>query len=96
MNLENLIEIFVGLTALTSFIYRISQLEAKLYKTIDSIEDSLTERIGKQENKFSIHLSNYFAKIEMLDFRIHGLDEKFSHKFGRCWDEIKELKKDKK
>lgn len=87
--IENLIEVLVGLTALVSFIYRISQLESKLYKSIDFVEDKLTERINKQENKFAVHLSNYFAKMEMHDYRIHSLDEKINHKFGRCWDEIK-------
>lgn len=95
MNAENLIEIFVGLTALISFVYRISQLESKIYQKIDSIEDKLLDRIVNQENKFQVHLSNYFAKNEMQDFRIHGLDEKFSHKFTRCWDEIKLLKNKK-
>ena len=91
MNPDNLIEVLVGLTALISFIYRISQLEAKLYKTVDSIEDKLLERISQLENKFGIHLSNYFAKNEMQDYRIHSLDEKIKHKFERCWDEIKKL-----
>lgn len=89
MNAENLIEVLVGLTALISFIYRISQLESKIYQTVNSKEDRLLERINKIENKFAIHLSNYIAKNEMQDYQLHGLNEKLDHKFNRCWDEIK-------
>lgn len=89
MSTDNLIEILVGLTALVSFVYRISQLEAKIYKSIDSQEAKVLDRINKLENKFSVHLSNYLFKNEMQDYHIHALNEKLDHKFRRCWDEIK-------
>lgn len=87
--IENLVEILVGLTALVSFIYRISQLETKLYQAIEAKEDKLLDRLNLLDNKFAIHLSNYIAKNEMQDYQIHGLNEKIDHKFSRCWDEIK-------
>lgn len=90
MNAKDFIEILVGISALVSFTYKISQLETKIYRTIDSTKDILLDRIIQQENKFAIHLSNYFARNEMQDYLIHALDEKIDHKFSRCWTEIKE------
>jgi hypothetical protein len=92
MNANNLIEIMIGLTALVSFVYRLSQLEAKLYRTIHTLEDKLYTRINHLDNKFAIHVADYSAKKEWQDYQIHGLHEKVDHKFDRCWDEIKELK----
>lgn len=93
MNANNLIELMIGLTALVSFVYRISQLEAKLYRTIHALEDKLYTKINHLDNKFAIHNADYSAKKEWQDYQIHGLHEKVDHKFDRCWEEIKELKK---
>lgn len=94
MNANNLIELMIGLTALVSFVYRISQLESKVYRNIHSLEDKLHVKLNHLDNKLAIHIADYSAKKELQDYQIHGLDEKIGHKFNRCWDEIKELKKD--
>lgn len=91
MNIENSIEFLVGLVTLIGFIYRISQVQSKLYQAIDSTGDELSKRVNKLEKEFSIHVSDNSARDEMRDFRIHGLNEKIDHKFKRCWDEIKIL-----
>lgn len=94
MDTINLIELMIGLTALVSFIYRISQLEAKVYRTIHSLEDKLHVKLNHLDNKLAIHVADYSAKKELQDYQIHGLNEKVDHKFKRCWDEIKHKKDD--
>ena len=89
MEFKYLIEILVGLTALISFTYRIYQLESKIYRNIDSIEDKFTKWFNDLNNDLAVHLTNYEARKEMQDYLINALNEKIDHKFQRCWEEIK-------
>lgn len=88
MNLEHIIEIFVGLTVLISFVYRLSQLETKIYQKINFVDDKLSKQFNDLDKKFGIYFSNYLSKNEMQDYLIHALEEKLDHKFKRCWDKI--------
>lgn len=93
MNANNLIELMIGLTALVSFVYRISQLESKVYRNIHSLEDKIHVKLNHLDNKLAIHIADYSAKKEMQDYQVHGLHEKVDHKFDRCWSEIKQTRK---
>ena len=96
MNFKDSIELLIGLAAIAGFIYRASQLESKVYQAIDSSEDKINEKINQLNNRFEVHVADYFAKKEMQDYLINAFNERSDHKFTRCWNEIKELKNDKR
>ncbi|MEM9926765.1 MAG: hypothetical protein AAF915_23960 [Cyanobacteria bacterium P01_D01_bin.50] len=96
MNFKDSIELLIGLAAIAGFIYKASLLESKVYQTIDSSEDKINEKINQLNKKFEVHVTSYSAKKEMQDYLISAFNEKYDHKFNRCWSEIKILKNDNK
>ena len=85
MDIKLGLEIAIAITALIGFIYRLTQIESKIYQEINLIK-----------NRQSIHLADYAARKEHQDYLIHGYKELIEHKFKRCMDEIKQLESDLK
>ncbi|MEM7554086.1 MAG: hypothetical protein AAF378_08295 [Cyanobacteria bacterium P01_A01_bin.84] len=94
MELKVIIEIAIGTFTLIAFIYKIIQVESRIYKEIDSTGDITSSRLNALENSLNIHITDCAARNDHRDYMIHGLNEKIDHKFNRCWDEIKHLEKD--
>lgn len=72
-------------------IWRLAAIKASLEQSIDASKDLLIERIRDIEHNFAVHQSEYIGKRELIEYRLHGHDELINHKFGRCWDEIKQM-----
>ena len=62
--------------SLIGIIYKVSQTETKLYILIDSVKDSLMKAINQINLKLQVHLQDYTARNEMVDFKIKSLGEK--------------------
>ncbi|MBN3924009.1 hypothetical protein [Nostoc sp. NMS4] len=72
-------------------VWRLASIKASLEQSIDNSSDALISKITILEIKLSIYETEYEAKKEFLDYRLHGHDELIQHKFDRCWAEIKEI-----
>mgnify|MGYP001793676266 CR=1 FL=1 len=94
MNIKLGLEIAIAITALISFIYRITQLESNIYKAIDEKVDIIHQRLNLLESRLEIHKTAYVGDKEHQDYLINALNETIKHKFQRCMNEIKQLEKD--
>jgi hypothetical protein len=82
IDVNNALTIILGLIAVIGAIYRLAQ-----------IESSIVSKINNIEKKIDIHLAEYNGRDELVQYRLKGHDEMISHKFSRCWDEIKDIEK---
>ena len=72
-------------------IWRLASIKASLEQSIDDSSDVLISKINILEIKLSVYETEYAAKKEFLEYRLHGHDELIQHKFDRCWAEIKQI-----
>jgi hypothetical protein len=80
IDINNALTIILGLLGVIGAIYRLAQIEANIISKISAID-----------KKIDIHLTEYNSKKELIEYRLHGHDELIDHKFGRCWNEIKDI-----
>jgi len=80
IDLKSTVDVVLGLIALAAVVYRIGGVEA-----------SIKQEISRVNNRFDVHLTEYAAKKEMLDYLIHSLDEKINHKFNRLHANQREI-----
>lgn len=80
IDLKSTVDIVLGIAALIAVIYKIS-----------GVESSIKQEISRVNNRFDVHLTEYAAKKEMLDYLIHSLDEKINHKFNRLHTNQREM-----
>lgn len=80
IDLKSTVDIVLGLIALAAVVYRIGGVEA-----------NIKQEISRVNNRFDVHLTEYGAKKEMLDYLIHALDQKVDHKFNRLHANQREI-----
>jgi len=80
IDINNALTIILGLIAVIGAIYRLAQVEANIISKITSLD-----------KRIDVHLAEYSSKKELIEYRLHGNDELIDHKFGRCWNEIKDI-----
>lgn len=90
--MKNNLDIILGFAALVAVVYRVFQVEARIYDTIDELHKSLSKRIAENEFNFGVHVAAYAERKERVDYLIHANEEKIDHKANRLFDEIKEIK----
>lgn len=90
--MKNNLDIILGIAALVAVVYRVFQVEARIYDAIDELNKSLLLRIAENEFNFGVHVAAYAERKERVDYLIHANEEKIDHKANRLLDEIKELK----
>jgi hypothetical protein len=80
VDVKDALQIFLALAAVITLIFRLAQIEA-----------NIQNRITDVDNKMKLALSEYKGHKEMIDYQLHGLQEKIDHKFKRLHDGQKDL-----
>jgi hypothetical protein len=83
IDLKNSIEILVGIAALVAIVYRISNVEAAIYREIDKVSDNVTSQLHLLQMDFSNHKTDYAVRKEWHTETARGLKKMISHKFSR-------------
>ncbi len=91
MNIPINAEIVIMIVTLTATIYKIAQLEAKIYKYVDDLAKNIAERQSVTEKDLAVHFSVYEERKETVDYQINSLNQKIDHKFNRLHGWIKDL-----
>lgn len=89
--MKDYIEIILGFFALVGVIYRIAQAESSIYKAIDALKDSVSERVSQQEHLLQLHLVEWQEKKEVYTYRFNSLEQLIKHKFDRLSNWIKQV-----
>lgn len=82
-DLKSYIEILLGISALVAIVYRISHMEASIYREIDKVSDKITEQIHVMQMDFSNLKTDYSIRKEWQSDVARGLKKMISHKFSR-------------
>ncbi|MBW4480501.1 MAG: hypothetical protein KME54_27605 [Tolypothrix brevis GSE-NOS-MK-07-07A] len=90
--MKNNLDIILGIIAILGVVYRVFQVEARIYDAIEDLKQSLLNRIVTNEISLNIHIAIYQERKEQVDYLTHALDQKIDHKASRLLEEIKELK----
>ncbi|MEH2315945.1 hypothetical protein [Nostoc sp.] len=90
-DLDIIIPILTIAAMFGGLIWRLAAMKSALEFSIDSATDLLLARINALELEIRIAQSESLARKDFLDYRLHGHDEQITHKFDRCWAEIKQI-----
>ncbi|MCG6135734.1 MAG: hypothetical protein MET45_13910 [Nostoc sp. LLA-1] len=80
INLKDALEFAILITGVIAIVVRITRLEARIH-----------ERITAVDNRLQLTITQYTGHKEMVEYRLHGLDEKIDHKFNRLHTGQKEI-----
>ncbi|MBW4556414.1 MAG: hypothetical protein KME59_10820 [Trichormus sp. ATA11-4-KO1] len=80
VDIKDGLQIILALAAVITLVFRLAQLEA-----------NIQNRITEVDNRMKLALSEYKGHKEMVDYQLHGLNEKIDHKFKRLHDAQKEI-----
>lgn len=90
-NPKDLIEIVVGILAVLGVIYKIAQVERRIYEEIINTKYSINQRVVECEHTLSLHLQDYANRKESVDWRMGQLDQKINHKDEKLHKQIKDV-----
>jgi hypothetical protein len=93
MKLHEILQIGTAIVSIIAVLWQLSDFKSQVFKYIDAAIYNANNRINDNEKKFDIFISRYEERKEFVDYQFHGLNEVIAHKFQRCMDEIKSLKK---
>jgi protein associated with RNAse G/E len=88
---KNYLDIILALCGLTAIIYRIAQVEAKIYQAIDSLKDDLIKEVTTDKHKLELHLIEWQEKKENYAYRLASIEQLVKHKFERLANWIKQI-----
>jgi hypothetical protein len=83
IDLKNSLDVLLGIAALIAIVYRISHMEAAIYREIDKVSDNVDKQIHAIQMEFSIHKADYVVRKEWQADVARGLKQMISHKFSR-------------
>jgi hypothetical protein len=94
IDVNNAITITLGLLALMGYVWkfaevkadinaRIAKLETNTLLAIDTLKDSLIDKVYTTDKKLDIHLIEYTEKKLFTEYRLNGTDKLVEHKFNR-------------
>ncbi|MCC5635653.1 hypothetical protein LC593_07270 [Nostoc sp. CHAB 5844] len=83
IDFKNSLDVIIGICVLVGIVYRISHMEASIYREIDKVSDKLSEQIHSMQMDFSIHRADYAVRKEWHTETAHGLKQMIKHKFSR-------------
>ena len=76
--MKDLIELVAAVLGLAGLAYRLGKVEEKIFDAVQELRSDL-----------NVHLKEYEIRKDWVDYMIHALNEKISHKFDRLREEIK-------
>ena len=76
--MKDLIELVAAVIGLAGLAYRLGKVEEKIFDAVQELRSDL-----------NVHLKEYEIRKDWVDYMIHALNEKISHKFDRLREEIK-------
>lgn len=103
IDVNNALTIILGLLTLIGSIYRlakieaninsrISQVETNLLTTVDTLKDSLTDKINVLNGKLEIHTAKYEGDKEYIYiYRLNANEKTIEHKFNRLANWITQI-----
>lgn len=91
MSNSELIAVIALIITIVGAVYSVAQIEARIYKNIDEINDRLSDRINTLERRVDVHLQDYVNGKEMNSYMVNGLDQKLDHKFNRLYGAQKDI-----
>lgn len=83
IELKNSLDIVLGIFALVAIVYRISHMEASIYREIDRVSDNITNQLHTIQMDFSNHKTDYAVRKEWHTETARGLKQMIQHKFSR-------------
>jgi hypothetical protein len=94
MKLPEILQFIAASMPIVAVIWQVVEIKNQFYKYVDSALDARDHRISELDKQLAVHVEKYLERKDFVDYQLHGLNEKLDHKFQRCMDEIKDLKKD--
>lgn len=76
--MKDLLETFVAIAFLAGITYNTAKIEERIVDLIQEIRKDL-----------AVHITEYVVKGEWIDYMLHALDEKISHRISRLRKELK-------
>ncbi|MDF5706551.1 MAG: hypothetical protein PUP90_02425 [Nostoc sp. S4] len=83
VDLKNSIDLLLGIFALVAIVYRISHMEAAIYREIDKVSDELRKEVHLIQMDFFTHKTDYTVRKEWQSDVARGLKQMIKHKFSR-------------
>lgn len=90
--MKNHLDIILGLTALIALVYRVFQIEAKIYDTIEDLKEAVNNKINSLERSFALHVAIYAERKEQVDYLLHANEEQINHVKIRLLGDIKDIR----
>ncbi|WP_138500894.1 hypothetical protein [Nostoc sp. PA-18-2419] len=83
IDLKNSIDVLLGIFALVAIVYRISHMEAAIYREIDKVSDELRKEVHLIQMDFFTHKTDYTVRKEWQSDIARGLKQMIKHKSSR-------------
>ncbi|MGV0102506.1 hypothetical protein NSTCB13_01031 [Nostoc sp. DSM 114160] len=83
IDLKNSVDLLLGIFALVAIVYRISHMEAAIYREIDKVSDELRKEVNLIQMDFAVHEADYKVRKEWQFEVAHGLKQMIKHKSSR-------------
>lgn len=90
-NLKDSLEIIWTLICLIGVIWHIAKVKSDIEKSIDDVQDNLTEELRSLGTEIKVSQARYEGRKEMTEYYINDLYYQINHRFYRCWEQIKDL-----
>ncbi|MBC1236188.1 hypothetical protein VF14_26885 [Nostoc linckia z18] len=83
IDLKNSVDLILGIFALVAIVYRISHMEAAIYREIDKASDEFRKEIHLIQMDLSAHKTDYVVRKEWQSDVARGLKQMIKHKSSR-------------
>lgn len=83
MNVSDIVNVILGLIAIGGLIYKLAQVERAIYKAIDTLEDSVGERMNAYEKRLDIQEHHITSRNQLYDMQLNQLEEKVRGRLNR-------------
>lgn len=102
IDIDSALTVALGMLSIVGAIYRLAQVEANInaritkvenhvLAAVDKLKDDFVVRLYTTERKLDVHLTEYEAKKEHYDYRIHDFDKRLEHQGKRIKDWIDQI-----
>jgi len=83
MNVSDIVNVILGLIAIGGLIYKLAQVERAIYKAIDTLEDTVSDRMNAYEKRLDIQEHHINSKYQLYDMQLNQLEEKMRGRLNR-------------
>lgn len=90
---KSLLELLVAAGFFIGVVWQMAEMKSAIYRTIDSVNDSLNDRINQIEKRFDVHINDYERSADLTTLICNQLREAIEHKCKRLYNSMRDIEK---